>query len=81
METWTDEQEDVAKTVMDVGGETIFKFTEVKLVGAKMFVKATDSEKIDLASLLLDVGLPPAENSFDGEISSFKPNYFPPSQC
>ena len=40
------------------------KFTEVKVVGAKLFVKATDGEESDLASLLLEVGLP-ADNSFD----------------
>ena len=64
MDTWTDEQEDTVKTVMDVGGSTIFKFTQVKLVGPKVFVNATDSEENDLASVLLSVGLP-AENSFD----------------
>merc|ERR1711874_565033 len=58
MDTWTDEQEDIAKTVMDVGGATVFKFTEVKQVGGKVFVKATDTEENDLASLLLEVGLP-----------------------
>ena len=63
MDTWTDEQEDMVKTVMDVGGTTIFKFTEVK-VGPKVFVNATDSEENDLASVFLEVGLP-AEKSFD----------------
>ena len=64
MVTWTDEQEEFAKVVMDVGGSTIFKFSEVKLVDSKLMVNARDNEETDLASLLLGVGLP-AENSFD----------------
>ena len=64
MEVFTDEQEEMVKIVMDVGGPTIFRFTEVKLVGTKLFVNATDVEGTDLASLLLEVGLP-AENGFD----------------
>ena len=60
----TDEQEEMAKIVMDVGGPTVFRFTEVKQVGTKLSVNATDVEGSDLASLLLEVGLP-AENGFD----------------
>ena len=42
----------------------VFRFTKVKQVGTKLFVNATDVEGTDLASLLLEVGLP-AENGFD----------------
>ena len=60
----TAEQEDLAKLVMDVGGSTIFQFTGLKLVGPDLVVNAVDVEGTDLASLLLEVGVP-AENSFD----------------
>ena len=64
LDTWTDEQDTMARTMMDVGGLTIFKFTEVKLVGSKLFVNAKDLEGTDVASTLQEVGLP-AENGFD----------------
>ena len=64
VDDWTEEHEEKVKILMDVGGCTILRFTEVKLVGPKLFVNATDVEDNDLASLLLQLGLP-AENGFD----------------
>ena len=66
MDTWTDEQEEMAKIMLDVGGSTIFKFTEVKLIGSKLFVNARDHEGTDAASRLLKAGLP-AESSFNSK--------------
>ena len=66
MDNWNDEQEKIAKIVLDVGGSTIFKFTEVKLIGSKLFINARNLEGIDAASCLLEAGLP-AESSFDSK--------------
>ena len=66
MDNWNDEQEKIAKIVLDVGGSTIFKFTEVKLIGSKLFINARNLEGIDAASCLLEAGLP-AESSFNSK--------------
>ena len=74
MDTWTDEQEEMAKIMLDVGGSTIFKFTEVKLIGSKLFVNLRDLQGTDAASSLLEVGLP-AESSFDRKFFKTKLYY------
>ena len=66
-DTWTEQNLDLVNTILDVGGQTIFKFSEAKFIDGKWFVNSVDEEDNDLASLMIESEVSAAENRLSGK--------------
>ena len=61
--SWSEMDKNIAKNVLNLGGETKLQITDPKFVDGKLFINAKNIKGEDLASCLLEYGYPADERT------------------